>query len=59
MSKEMNNAALVVSGPVTKELAATRRSAVAALLTALKTKIRAKRIAFLAESGLAQKMEQQ
>lgn len=51
MSKEMNNAAPVVSGPITKELAATRRSAVAALLTALKARITARNIVFMVGSS--------
>ena len=52
MSKEMSNTAPVVSGPITKELAEARRSAVAALLTALKARITSRCIVFMAGSGM-------
>lgn len=52
MSKEMSNTASVVSGPITKELAEARRSAVAALLTALKARITSRCIVFMAGSNM-------
>lgn len=52
MSTKMNNMAPVVSGPITKELAATRHNAVAALLTALKARITSRCIVFMAESNM-------
>lgn len=52
MSKEMSNTVPVVSGPITKELAETRRSAVAALLTALKARITSRCIVFMAGSSM-------
>ena len=52
MSKEMSNAAPVVSGPITKELAETRRNAVAVLLTALKARITSRCIVFMAGSNM-------
>ena len=52
MSKEMSNTVPVVSGPITKELAETRRNAVAALLTALKARITSRCIVFMAGSSM-------
>lgn len=52
MSTKMNNMAPVVSGPITKELAETRRNAVAALLTALKARITSRCIVFMAGSSM-------
>lgn len=52
MSKQMENAAPAISGPITKELAETRRNAVAALLTALKARITARNIVFMAGSNM-------
>ena len=52
MSKEMSNTVPVVSGPITKELAEARRSAVAALLTALKARITSRCIVFMAGSSM-------
>lgn len=52
MSKQMENAAPAISGPITKELAETRRSAVAALLTALKARITSRCIVFMAGSNM-------
>lgn len=52
MSKEMSNTVPVVSGPITKELAEARRSAVAALLTALKARITSRCIVFMAGSNM-------
>ena len=48
----MNNMAPVVSGPITKELAEARCSAVAALLTALKARITSRCIVFMAGSNM-------
>ena len=52
MSKEMSNTVPVVSGPITKELAEARRSAVAGLLTALKARITSRCIVFMAGSNM-------
>ena len=52
MSEEMSNTVPVVSGPITKELAEARRSAVAALLTALKARITSRCIVFMAGSNM-------
>lgn len=52
MGEQMNNAAPVASGPIIKELAETRRNAVVDLLTGLKARITAWRIAFLEESDV-------
>ena len=52
MSKQMENTAPIVSGPITKELAEARCSAVAALLTALKARITSRCIVFMAGSNM-------
>lgn len=52
MRTKMNNMAPVVSGPITKELAEARCSAVAALLTALKARITSRCIVFMAGSNM-------
>lgn len=52
MSKQMENTAPIVSGPITKELAEARCSAVAALLTALKARITSRCIVFMAGSSM-------
>lgn len=52
MSKQMVNTSPVVSRPITKELAEARRSAVVTLLTALKARITARNIVFMAGSNM-------
>lgn len=55
MSKQVENAAPVISGPITKELAGIRCGALAALLTSIRARITRRRIAF--KTGASVPME--